>query len=165
VLVLVERAAERDVLPVIAARLAQADGGVVRPVFVVTPDSEPLTAQQTRDIEHEIAGLRVDAKIDVRHDRSLEDGVAHAAASFESSLVLMRSPGTIESLAGSPDDLVRRVEAPVALVTTAGESPQRVVLPLDQSNVTRPRSAVQAAVAVTARLVARGTLDGGLIRA
>ena len=130
VLVLVERAAERDVLPVIAARLAQADGGVIRPVFVVTPGSEPLTAQQTRDIEHEIAGLRVDAKIDMRHDRSLEDGVAHAAASFESSLVLMRSPGTIESLAGSPDDLVRRVEAPVALVTTVGEAPQRVVLPL-----------------------------------
>jgi Kef-type K+ transport system membrane component KefB len=156
VLVLVERAAERDVLPVIAARLAQADGGVIRPVFVMTPGSEPLTAQQTRDIEHEIAGLRVDAKIDVRHDRSLEDGVAHAAASFESSLVLMRSPGTIESLAGSPDDLVRRVEAPVALVTTAGEAPQRVVLPLDPTNVTRPRSAVQAAVAVTARLVRSG---------
>ena len=32
VLVLVERAAARDVLPAIAARLAQADGGVVRPV-------------------------------------------------------------------------------------------------------------------------------------
>ena len=128
----------------------------MRPVFVVTPDSEPLTAQQTPAIEHEIAGLRVDAKVDVRHDRSLEDGVAHAAASFESSLILMRSPGTMESLAGSTDDLVRRVEAPVALATASGVAPQRVVLPLDPTHATRPRSAVQAAVAVTTRLVRSG---------
>ena len=156
VLVHVDATSDDLVLPDLAARLARVDGGVVRPLAVVVPGSSAPTAEQTRRIEHEIAGFGVDAKLDVRHDRSLEDGVANAAASYESSLILVRNPGAMLSLAGSPNELVRRVEVPVALVRPGDAVPQRVVLALGQVHATRPRSAVLSAVAVVVRLVRSG---------
>ncbi|MGH9272475.1 MAG: cation:proton antiporter, partial [Ilumatobacteraceae bacterium] len=93
--VLVQVAIEDDheALTAVAARLARVDGGVVRPVYVVSPGAEVPTSARVRAIDRRIAGLGVDASLDVRHDRSLEDGLANAAASAESSLIIVDDSG------------------------------------------------------------------------
>ena len=140
-------------LPELAARLARVDGGVVRPLYVVTPGAEAPSTQQTHAINHDIAGLGIDASLDVRYDRSWEDGLANAAASYASSLIIVRSDA---SRIGSPvidaSTLRRDVVVPMATIRPAADVPARVVLVLAAGHATRPRPIVMIAISVAVRL-------------
>lgn len=143
---------DREALTAVAARLAHVDGGVVRPVYVVSPGADVPTPAQVRAIDRRIAGLGVDASLDVRHDRSLVDGLANAAASAESSLIIVAESGAAVAAPGAG------VQVPVATVHAAAAPIGRAVLVLSSAQATRPRLAVLIASAVAVRL-ARSGLD------
>lgn len=141
---------DHEALTAVAARLARVDGGVVRPVYVVPPGAEVPTSARVRAIDRRIAGLGVDASLDVRHDRSLEDGLANAAASAESSLIIVDDSGAAVAQSGPG------VRVPVAIVRAAPAPIERVVLVLSTAQATRPRLAVLVAGAVAVRLARSG---------
>lgn len=158
----------------LAARLAEADGGVVRPLVVVAEGAEAPGDTVLDSVAHAISGLGIDAEVAVRHDRSTLDGVLHAAASFESSIVLapVEHDAWLPALAGTWNSLAASCPVPVGFVRSGTASPRRVVLALGSAHVRRPRSASRLAVEVAARLrrsgidalvVADGELVDGLL--
>lgn len=150
VLVQIDLDADNAVLTSLAARLARVDGGVVRPVYIVAPgEAQPSTAQ-IRTIDHDIAGLGVDASLDVRHDRSVDLGLANAAASYASSLIVMRASFEAVSALG------RAVDAPIAVIRPAAAPFRRAVLLLSAVNAERPRLVVLAAISMVVRLARSG---------
>jgi Kef-type K+ transport system membrane component KefB len=150
VLVQLELDGSDGILATLAARLARVDGGVVRPLYVVAPGWSAPTNEQTRTIDHEIAGLGADATLEVRHDRSVEDGLVNAAASYGSSLILARESGAGVLTLG------RGLDAPVAVVRPAGPSFTRAVLVLTSAHATHPQPVVLAAISVAVRLERSG---------
>ncbi len=154
--VLVHVVADRDAVPTVrlAARLAEADGGVVRPVVVVGKGLDPPGEHELEAVEHAVAGLGIDAEIEVRHDRSALDGVVNAASSHSSSLVLapVEDEAWLPALTGTWNALAASSPVPVGFVRAGTGTPRRVVLVLAQHHASRPRPAAGLAVQVTARL-------------
>ncbi|MPY91638.1 MAG: hypothetical protein GEV08_00835 [Acidimicrobiia bacterium] len=106
----------------LAARLAEADGGVVRPVMVVGEGGVPPEDDVVEAVENAIAGLGIDADTEVRHDRTVLDGIVHTAASLESSIVLAPVDGEawLPALAGTWNPLVGACAVPVGFVRAGG---------------------------------------------
>ncbi|MGI9051450.1 MAG: cation:proton antiporter [Ilumatobacteraceae bacterium] len=153
VLVQLDLADGVGVLAAVAARLARVDGGVVRPLYVVTPGAPAPTTQETHVINHDIAGLGIDASLDVRFDRSWADGLANAAASYSSSLIIVQSGASkIGSSTIDVTTLGRDVRAPMATIRPSADVPARVVLVLPAGHATRPRHIVMIAISVAVRL-------------
>ena len=143
----------------VAAALAGADGGVVRPTFVV-PDGEASPSKEfAEQVEHEITRLTLDADLEILHDRSVTDGLLHAASSRDASLVVVpaMSQSWLPALLGTGQhSLVVASSVPVALVRSGTERPTRVVLALSTTQAKRPTSAGLLAATVATRLRSTG---------
>jgi Kef-type K+ transport system membrane component KefB len=142
----------------LAARLAGVDGGVVRPLVVVTPYVDPPTANELAHTESAIGALGLEAHIDVRHDDDEARGVAHAAQSHDSSVVLVTATerSWLPIASTSASELIDASRAPVVLVRPGGSEVDRVVLALSEVQASRPGPAAHLAAALAGRLRASG---------
>lgn len=146
-----------EVLAALAARVAEVDGGVVRPVLVA-PDGAVPSPERAEEVEATITQLGVDVEVEVRRDRTLVDGLVHEAAEHGSLLMSGRSgEGWLPTLLGGDQhELVVAAPVPVALVRPGAGMPIRAILALSSPHVRRPGSATELAVQMAARLAKSG---------
>lgn len=143
----------------VATQLAAGDGGVVRPIMVV-PDGAAHPDEQVLDeAHHTIAATGVDAELMIVCDTSVSDGVVHAAAAAQSSLVVI--PAATQSwlptlFEGSQHRLVSSSPAPTVVVRPGTAAYERVVLVLNGPQTTNPTSAALFAAQVASRLATAG---------
>jgi Kef-type K+ transport system membrane component KefB len=153
----------------IAARLARVDGGVIRPVVVVGDGAARPGASELERLDAMVGRTGFDADLEVRHDRSKPDGILHAQASYDSSLVVLTATADnwLPTLSGSSHSLVRSLDVPVAFVHPGSARVTRVVLLLGPNQARRPRTSARLAVEVAARLQRSGlpvvVVLGGLV--
>lgn len=143
----------------VAARLASKDVGVVRPVFIVPDGAAEPTEEYVHAVEAAIGGLGIDAELDVRHDRSANDGILHAASSFKATILVVSAAtqSWLPTLLGAAQHgLVAASEAPTLLVRAGATASDRVVLALSTAQARRPTSAARLAAQLAARLHAGG---------
>jgi Kef-type K+ transport system membrane component KefB len=148
----------RSVLGV-AARLADADSGVVRPTFIVADGEPPPGPDVAAAVAAEIDRLGIDAHLEIRHDRSVTDGLLHTAESRRASLVVV--PAATQSwlptlFGASQHALVAASSVPSALVRAGARRPVRAVLVLSSVQAKRPSSAGLLAGTLAARLQRSG---------
>ena len=144
---------------VIAAGIAGADAGVVRPTYVVTDGGAPPAEELTVQVHREIVDLALDADLEVRHDRSVTDGLLNDAGTHSATLIVApaMSQSWLPALLGAGQHaLVAASPVPVALVRAGGERPTRAVLALSSAQAKRPSSAGLLAAALAARLAKSG---------
>jgi Kef-type K+ transport system membrane component KefB len=144
---------------VIAAGIAAADAGIVRPTFVVADGGEPPTGGLTAQVHREIVDLALDADLEVRHDRSVTDGLLNDAGTHGATMIVVpaMSQSWLPALLGAGQHaLVAACPIPVALVRAGRERPTRVVLALSSAQAKRPSSAGLLAAALAARLAKSG---------
>ena len=137
-----------------AATIATADSGLVRPTFVVADGAPPLDDELRDHVEQEITRLALDAELEVRHDRSVADGLLHNADTYEASLLVVpaASQTWLPALLGAGQHgLVAASPVPVALVRAGAARPERAVLALAAAQARRPGSAAELAAMVAAR--------------
>lgn len=143
----------------VAARLAATDVGVVRPVYIVADGATAPELDYQQAVEEAVGHLGIDADLDVRHDRSVNDGILHASSSMEATLLVVSAAtqSWLPTLLGAAQHgLVAASAVPTALVR-AGERPvSRVVLVLSPVQARRPSSAARLAAQLTRRLRASG---------
>lgn len=146
----------------IAAKVAAHDAGIVRPVAIVA-DGQPRPSHELLEAaETTITRLGLDAEIDVRHDSGVNEGILHAATTFNASLLVLaaETQAWLPTLLGAAQhSLVASSPVPTVLVRPGRELPHRAVLVLANSQARRPSSAAHAAV----RLALRLATDGGLL--
>ncbi|HEY0815511.1 MAG TPA: cation:proton antiporter [Pseudonocardia sp.] len=142
----------------LAARLATADGGLVRPLVVVTPGTEPPRLDELEHAGQAIGALGLEAPIDVRHDETEAGGVAHAARSHNSSVALVTATerAWLPTSSTATSELVEACPSPVVLVRPGGGELDRIVLALGSAQAARPGPAAHLAVALAGRLRASG---------
>jgi Kef-type K+ transport system membrane component KefB len=142
----------------IAARLAAADGGVVRPLVVVTPGQLPPSVEIRERAEQAVGALGIEPVLEVRHDDSVAEGVAHSASSLDSSLVLDTASGQawLPAVSAEASELVLACETPVAFVWPGAAELKRVVLLLANAQAERPGPAARLAIELVVRLRASG---------
>jgi len=142
----------------LAARLAEADGGTVRPLVVITPAGENPTREQLEHAEQAIGALGLEAHIEVRHDDSELAGMAHTARSLGSSLVLVNATGAswLPATNSPSADLLESCTSPVAFVRPDAVTADRVVLLLSTHHAARPGPAARLAVDLAVRLASSG---------
>jgi Kef-type K+ transport system membrane component KefB len=169
VLVDVDPAAPADRAVGLAARLARVDGGVIRPVVVVGDGAARPGPTELDRLDAVVGRTGFDADVEVRHDRSKPDGILHAQASYDSSLVVLTATADnwLPTLSGSSHHVVRSLDVPVAFVHPGSARATRVVLALGPNQARRPRTSTQLAVEVAARLQRSGlpvvVVLGGLV--
>ncbi len=155
VLVQVEDPADVAVLVTLAGRLAASDSGVVHAVLVV-PDGDDGPDEALLNSLHEaVAATAVDAELEVRHDRTVTDGLLHAGVSLRASFVM--APAATQTwlptlFEAAQHRLVAASPAPTALVRAGREVPRRVVLLLGTAQAKRPSSAGLLAAQLASRL-------------
>jgi nucleotide-binding universal stress UspA family protein len=161
----------------LAARLARVDGGVVRPLVVVTAARPNPSEDEVEHAEQAIGALGLEVDLEVRHDDNDSDGITHAARSLDSSLVLVTASGRswLPPASTAASELVRQCGTPVAFVRPGAVDADRVVLVLSPEQAANPGPAAQLATAMVSRLrtsglgalvvagadVAEGLLAGG----
>ena len=143
----------------VAAAIASADAGIVRPTYVVADGEVGPGAELGEHVEREITRLTLDAELEVRHDRSVNDGLLHTADSHRTSLVVV--PAATQSwlpalLGAGQHGLVAASPVPIALVRSGPNHPARVVLALSTTQAKRPSSAALLAAMIAVRLRAAG---------
>ncbi len=104
-------------------------------------------------------GSTLDAELEVRHDRSVNDGLLHTADSHRASLLVV--PAATQSwlpalLGAGQHGLVAASPVPIALVRSGPNRPARVVLALSATQAKRPSSAGLLAAMVAVRFRASG---------
>lgn len=161
VLVQIDDVADAPTLMLLAGRLAQSDSGVVHPALVVAdgsagPDDERLAA-----LHQAIAATGVDAELEVRHDRTANEGVLHAASSLKASMVIV--PAATQSwlptlFEAAQHQLVAACPSPIALVRSGRSAPTRVVLGLNTAQAKRPSTAGFHAAQLAVRFARGSTL-------
>ncbi|HAP77709.1 MAG TPA: hypothetical protein DCR14_16715 [Acidimicrobiaceae bacterium] len=138
----------------VAARVAAADAGIVRPVSIVADASLP--SPELGDAVHAaITRLGIDAELDRRHDSSVNDGILHAAGSYDASMLVLaaETQSWLPTLLGAAQHgLVASSSVPTVLVRPGADEPTRVVLLLAPSQARRPSSAAYLAAQVARRL-------------
>jgi hypothetical protein len=142
----------------LAARLATSDGGLVRPLAVVTPGVDAPRPDELEHAAHAIGALGIEAPIDVRHDDTEAGGVAHAARSHNSSVALVTVTGRawLPTSSTATSELIEACPSPVVLVRPGGGEHDRIVLALSSAQASRPGPAARLAVALAGRLRASG---------
>lgn len=149
--------AEATALMSIAGRLAQRDAGVVRPVVIVADGEPEPDAERLAALHHAVEASGFDAELQVRHDRTVNDGVLHAAVSLRSSVVIVPAatqtwlPTLVET---GQHRLVAASPVPTVLMRAGQSPPERVVLALNPAQAKRPSSAGLGAALLAARLAA-----------
>jgi len=160
VLAHVDSADDAAAVLAVAASVAGADSGVVLPTFVVADGAAAPDDALCAAVDHEITRLALDAELEVRHDRSVTDGLLHATESHRASLVV--APAHAQSwlpalLGAGQHALVAASTVPVALVRAGSATrQQRAVLALAASQAKRPSSAGLLAASLAARCRANG---------
>jgi Kef-type K+ transport system membrane component KefB len=153
----------------LAARLARVDGGVIRPVVVVGDGAARPGPTELERLDALVGRTGFDADVEVRHDRSKPDGILHAQASYDSSLVVLTATADnwLPTLSGSSHHLVHSLDVPVAFVHPGSTRATRVVLALGPNQARRPRTSARLAVEVAGRLQRSGlpvvVVMGGLV--
>lgn len=139
----------------IAGRLAQGDAGVVRPIVVVADGDQQPHPERLAALHHAVEASGIDAEIEVRHDRTVNDGVLHAVISARSSIVVVPAatqtwlPTLVEA---GQHRLVAASPSPTVLVRSGRVPAERHVLVLTAAQAKRPSSAGLGAAAFAARL-------------
>lgn len=146
-----------------AATIAEADSGLVRPTFVVADGEPPLDDDLRAHVDREITRLALDAELEVRHDRSVSDGLLHDADTYHASLLVV--PAATQSwlpalLGAGQHTLVASSPVPVALVRAGSARPTRAVLTLAPVQARRPSSAGLLAAMIAVRY---GAMLGELV--
>jgi Kef-type K+ transport system membrane component KefB len=155
VLVQLDEVGDARALVELAGTLAASDSGVVRPVVVVPDGAGDPSPDRIDGLHHEIEATTVDAELEVRHDRTVTDGLLHAVSSLHSSLLLV--PAATQSWLPSLFEttqhaLVAAAPVPTTLVRAGRSRPTRVVLALNAPQARRPTTAAFLAAEVAARL-------------
>ena len=145
----------------LAARIALADGGVVRPIEIneggMTPDARKKRAEE---IQRLASTLGIDCEPVVRIDRSVEEGLRSAAIQYDGTMVLIprHERGLIPAFFSQDDamGLARSLPVPVALASVAAsaENPSRVVIMFHQQDLVPVRHGARTAVVQVARHIA-----------
>lgn len=159
VVVEVPDADESGTVLAVAAALAETDGGVVRPTVIVAEGHAPPTPESVELLESSVTRLGIDADLDVRHDRSVEDGLLHAAESRSASTIVApaASQAWLPALLGaSQHGLVAASPVPVVLVRPGTVRPERVVVAFGPTQARRPSSAGLLAASVAVRIRSLG---------
>jgi Kef-type K+ transport system membrane component KefB len=155
VLVQVEDPKDTHATLEVACRLVDADGGVLRPMVVVSDGERAPDDHVVTDAARAIGRLGADADVETRFDRSVREGLLHGVQSYNSSFVVV--PAATESwlptlLGTAQHALVAESPVPVALVRAGTGSLHRVVLALSSSQARRPRSATRLAIEFVVRM-------------
>jgi Kef-type K+ transport system membrane component KefB len=155
VLVQVEDPKDTHATLQVACRLVDADGGVLRPMVVVSDGERAPDDHVVTDAARAIGRLGADADVETRFDRSVREGLLHGVQSYNSSFVVV--PAATESwlptlLGTAQHALVAESPVPVALVRAGTGSLHRVVLALSSSQARRPRSATRLAIEFVVRM-------------
>ncbi|MEX0848051.1 MAG: cation:proton antiporter [Ilumatobacteraceae bacterium] len=161
VLVQIDDPADAPTLMLLAGRLATSDSGIVQPTFVVPDGTDDPDEERLAGLHHAIASTGTDAELSVRHDRSSNDGVLHAATSLKASMVIV--PAATQSwlptlFEADQHRLVAACPSPVALVRSGSSLPTRVVLALNTAQAKRPSTAGLHAAQLAVRFARGGTL-------
>lgn len=142
-------------LVAIAGRLAQGDAGVLRPIVVVADGEADPAPERMAALHHAIDASGIDAEIEVRHDRTVNDGVLHAATSARASIIVAPAatqtwlPTLVEV---AQHRLVAASAVPTVLVRAGRVPVERTVLALAAPQAKRPSSAGLGAAALASRL-------------
>jgi len=143
----------------IAARLGTADSGVVHPVVIVADGQPDPDVELLHEIELTVNGLGIDAEASIRHDRSINDGILHAASSTKASVLVIgaATQAWLPTLLGaSQHALIASSRVPTVLVRAGTQRPTRLLLVLASSQAKRPATATQNAVLIAHRLRGSG---------
>jgi len=100
----------------VAVRLAAGDGGVVIPVIVIGRGQLLPPKEMVSALEHSVFSAGPDIPVEVRRDRTLADGIVHAASSLACTCVVVAD---IDA-AALPDILEARDDAPVPILIVQG---------------------------------------------
>jgi len=138
----------------VAAWIASADTGLLHPLVVITAGERPPDDEEREEIGNEIGRLGIESDLVVRHDRTEADGIAMAAASMQSSLIVlpMSEGSSLPASSATATDLIRISGSPVAVVQGDGTVPRRAILALAPEQAGRPGTATALAVALVPRL-------------
>ncbi|MDQ6837346.1 MAG: hypothetical protein M3137_03120, partial [Actinomycetota bacterium] len=132
----------------VAARLAAGDGGVVIPVVVIGRGQMLPPAEMVSALERSVFSVGPDIPVEVRRDRTLADGIVHAASSLACTCVVVAD----SDASALPDILAERDDAPVPILVVRGvpDQARRIVA------VTSSDSHDESVQLVARRLNARG---------
>lgn len=155
----VRTAAEVPVVLRLAAQVAGVDAGLVHPVAIAVDGRPAPDAALLQATEEAIIRLGLDATVDMRHDRTVNDGILHASSSCDASLLLLSAETQSwlpTLLAAGQHAVVAGSPVPTALVRSGRAEPDRVVLLLTGSQAKRPTSAARLAAGLATRLAPLG---------
>ncbi|MGI9015775.1 MAG: universal stress protein [Euzebya sp.] len=126
----------------LAAIIARPDDGIVVPVSVLTPSSDPEVAEQAqRAVDSAAQAARdygVNARAALVHGQRIPTAVLDAVDEHDASLVVMGWQGgsTSHNIFGELiDSIMGRSRVPLAVVRPAGESFHRVLLPVSDDHL------------------------------
>jgi Kef-type K+ transport system membrane component KefB len=148
-------ASDMPVVLGIAAQVARVDAGIVRPVAIVADGGPAPDGDALHDVHQTITKLGIDAELDVRHDRSVNDGILHAASSYRASLLVLSAAAQswLPTLLGAAQhSLVASSVVPTVLVRPGPTAHQRVVLVLAANQARRPSSAAFVSARLATKL-------------
>ncbi len=116
----------------VAARLAAGDSGVVIPLIIVGRDQDRPSAHMVAEMQRRVFAAGPDLPVEVRHDRTLADGIVHAAGSIVCSCVVVAD----RDIAALPDVLATRDDptVPILVVRGAPGDARRVVAVTDDDS-------------------------------
>jgi len=109
----------------VAARLAAGDSGVVMPVIVIGRGQPLPPTEMIAALERSVFSAGPDLPVEVRRDRTLADGIVHAASSLAATCVVVAA----SDAAALPGILAARDEAaaPILVVQGMPEHARRIV--------------------------------------
>lgn len=160
---------ELEPLIAVAALIAAADGGVVRPIEVsegqMTPDARRKRAEEIRRLA---SAHGIDCEPIVRVDSSVEEGLRHATIQYDGTMVLMppRERGVIPSFFRQDDTmgLARTLPVPVALTSAAAATmPQRVIVAFDRHDLGPAQDSARSATLEIARHIAASGIQTQIV--
>lgn len=138
-----------------AARVAEQEGGIVRPVAIAADGEFAPSPELLAASSEVITRLGLDAHVEVRHDSGVNEGILHASRSFDASLLVLaaETQSWLPTLLGAAQhSLVAASPAPTVLVRPGSSEPKRVVLVLAPTQARRPTSAAHLAARLAVRL-------------
>jgi nucleotide-binding universal stress UspA family protein len=148
----------------VAARVANSDGGVIRPVHVVDDGTSAAERKKIAETIEEAARAEgVDTEPIVRVDSSMAAGIRSAVRQYEGTMVLMEPYHTTTLrtilLGESSGGLATNLPVPVMVVSANRKPIERVIVALDAHDLAPERKpSVRATLEIAQRLAGGQTL-------
>lgn len=139
----------------LSCQLAEADSGVVHPTVVVEDGQADDLEQRVAALHAHVEALATDVTLHVHHDRAVNDGLRHASAGREASMLVVQAEAAswLPSLFDGPHrELVMSSPVPTAIVRPGADDGSKVVLALHSSQARQPTSAALNAAHLAVRL-------------